>query len=353
MLTEDKSERDVNMSVPMIRVKVLSKGNEIAWLRQFPNHEPVWGRCRFLLAPDERDFDWIFVYDELPRHSAIVKDGVLEHFCHPKNSILLTVEPANIKSYGRAYPRQFGWVLTSQPEWALPHPGRIWSQPALQWFYGMDFKLQYNDIVAFDPACKTKVISTVCSNKQQRHTLHYKRYQYIQSLRQQLGELEVFGRGVRPIQDKSEAVDAFKYHIAVENYIGPHHWTEKLADAFLGGCLPLYAGCPNVFDYFPKDSVIPIDINDPKSAAETIRRAIDENAYEKRLPAILEARKLVLEKYNLFAVISREIEARHVAEKPATPQKLCSRLRLRRRPDVAVMDVIDKTRLRINAFLNR
>ncbi|MHC4553670.1 MAG: hypothetical protein ACYSUT_13040 [Planctomycetota bacterium] len=103
-----------------IRVKVIAKGNEPLWQHQFPDHQPTWGSCRFLLDPDETDFDWIFVYDEMPAQSPVVTGGVLTHTCNPKNTILLTVEPPNIKSYGRAYTKQFGWILTSQPEFALP-----------------------------------------------------------------------------------------------------------------------------------------------------------------------------------------------------------------------------------------
>ena len=52
-------------------------------------------------------------------------------------------------------------------------------------------------------------------------------------------------------------------HIAVENHIAPHHWTEKLSDSFLGYCLPFYIGCPNAADYFPEQSFIGLDIEDP------------------------------------------------------------------------------------------
>ncbi|MEZ6050382.1 MAG: hypothetical protein R3C02_03185 [Planctomycetaceae bacterium] len=45
-------------------------------------------------------------------------------------------------------------------------------------------------------------------------------------------------------------VSDYRYHVAVENHIAEHHWTEKLADAFLGATLPFYFGCPNASDYF-------------------------------------------------------------------------------------------------------
>lgn len=98
---------------------------------------------------------------------------------------------------------------------------------------------------------------------------------------------------------------------AIENYVGPHHWTEKLADAFLGLTLPFYCGCSNAADYFPPESFIPIDMKDPVGAANIIRQAIANREYEKRLPAIIEARRRVMFEHNLFAVVSREIEKRH------------------------------------------
>ena len=101
--------------------------------------------------------------------------------------------------------------------------------------------------------------------------------------------------------------------MAIENFIGPHHWTEKLADAFLGLALPFYCGCPNATDYFPAESFIPVDLKDPQGGARIIRDAISNNEYEKRLPAIIEARRRVLFEYNLFAVISREIEKLHAS----------------------------------------
>ena len=125
-------------------------------------------------------------------------------------------------------------------------------------------------------------------------------------------ELEVYGHGVRSMDDKSEALNDFCYHIAIENHLATHHWTEKLSDAFLGLCLPFYSGCPNVADYFPEESVIAIDLQQPGAMAERMQQAIRDQEYQKRLPAIREARRLVLEEYGFFAVVSRMIEERHM-----------------------------------------
>ncbi|MDR1284079.1 MAG: glycosyltransferase, partial [Opitutaceae bacterium] len=158
---------------------------------------------------------------------------------------------------------------------------------------------------------KTADLATVCSDKRQRHTLHRARYEFVQTLRGLLPQMDVFGHGVRFIEDKAEAIDPYRYHLAIENHRALHHWTEKLADPFLGLSLPIYYGCPNVADYFPEESFVEIDIRDPGEAAEVIRKAIRDDLHSRRIRALSEARRRVLYDYNLFAVLSRLVESRH------------------------------------------
>ena len=333
----------------MIRVKFCTKLSDL-WKRQFPGKKPVWGGCEFVFDSQERNYDWFVIYNDFPQ--PLMAE---ELSCPANQTLLVTTEPPSIKSYGIDFTHQFGTVLTSQPEWALPHCDRIFSQPALQWFYGwgQNALKGYDEIVA-NPVEKAKTIATVCSNKKQRHTLHNKRYHFTQELMQRLPELDVFGHGVRAMNDKAESLDPYRYHIAIENYIGRHHWTEKLADAFLGMTLPFYFGCPNASDYFPEESFIPINIFDIEGSYEVIERAIRDNEWEKRLPYIEEARRRVLNEYNLFAVLSREIEARHGASNKESGRLLYSRRLLRKKnPFVAVRDFKEKTRVRIRSiFLN-
>ena len=109
------------------------------------------------------------------------------------------------------------------------------------------------------------------------------------------------------MNDKAEALDSYQFHIAVENHVYDHHITEKLPDAFLGYTLPFYHGAPNTEEYFPKESFIPIDINDYKRSREIIRFHLENNEYEDRLPFIIEARRRVLEEQNLFGIIASKI----------------------------------------------
>lgn len=342
------------MSAPSVTVKFLPRGYRSGlnnqFLRQFPGNRPEWGRCRFTFDPDARTYDWLVVYEDLPplgseRHSL----GFESLACPRARTILMTTEPSMVKTYGNDFLAQFGLIVTYQEPWAISHPNPIFSHAGEYWFYGLSptRMLSYDELRNAAPPAKTKTISTVCSNKRQRHTMHCDRYLFTQRLRQAMPELEVFGHGVRYLSDKAEALDAYQYHVTIENQVSPHYWSEKLADAFLGFTLPLYCGCPNVQDYFPPESLIPIDIDDFDGALATIREAIATRQYEKRLPAILEARRRVLDEHNLFALLDRIIRDRDPGAASLEPgAKIYSRHGLRRhRPLSVVRLMIEKMRV--------
>jgi len=313
------------------------------WERQLPGKGPDYRGCRFLFDPDETDYDWLVVYDDLPPASGErFSMRTLELACPREHTILLTMEPSSIKLYGRAFLQQFGVVISSQEPWIVNHPGHVYSHAGLRWYYGLGSSnmMGYDELAAAPPLDKTRVISTVCSSKRQRHTLHNLRWEFTQELARRIPELEVFGHGVRAMDDKAEALRPYRYHVAVENFRGPHHWTEKLADPFLACALPFYFGAPDAAEDVPADSFIPIDIRDVGGAASIIRKAIDENEWEKRLPAIMEARRLIMEEHNLFALVAREIARRDPLPASSTGGILRSRRAARHhRPLAALPDL--------------
>ncbi|HEX5790450.1 MAG TPA: glycosyltransferase family 10 [Luteolibacter sp.] len=298
-----------------IRVKFLSRvrlpdlnvGPD--FLRRFRGRVPEMGRCRFIFDNDCRDYDWLVVYDDLPR------DHTQEPLACPRgNTLLITGEPSSITHFGRSFLKQFGHVLTSQEPWALEHPGVIRQQAGLYWYYGgSDERGTLDSLLATPPMAKTKLISSVCSMKAMRHTLHSLRLSFTQRLMRDLPELEVFGYGMGKLDNKADALDPYRYHLAIENHSCPHHWTEKIADAFLGYTLPFYFGCTNLDEYFPADSYVWIDIRNYDEALKRIREVIAADDYEARLPAIIEARRRVLEDYATFPQLARLIGERATA----------------------------------------
>ena len=335
-----------------IRVKVVGLLPTRWWMHQFPGNVPQWDGCEFIFDSACRAYDWLVVNNEVPSHGGSGRGvGFEDLACPPAHTMLTTTEPSSIKIYGRAYTGQFGCVLTSQEEWALPHRDRIFSQPALHWFYGVGTSREtaFDEMIAHPPVDKTRPLSMVYSGKRQWHTLHRRRHNFMQHMIVAFPDIDLYGRGATPLDDKAEALDPYRYHIAIENFIGEHHWTEKLADAFLGLTLPFYCGCPNAADYFPPDSFIPIDIDKPEEAVRIITRAIQRNEYERRLPSLHKARRLVLYEYNFFAVVAREIRKRHDPSLGSSGNAtIYSRHALRKRtPGNALRDGYEKTRARI------
>ena len=283
-----------------------------------------------------RDYDWLLVYDEMADAERLA--------CPWQHTILATQEPVSVKSYSKAYVRQFAHYLTNRPFEAERHPG---------WYFGRGYYTWYNghtreELQHLDFLKKDRLISAVCSSKQMRHTQHHVRYELIRHLAGHVNGFDWFGRGVRPLEGgkKYAALDGYRYHVAVENHIAPGHWSEKIADSILSECLTFYAGDPDLGQVLPPDSFIPIPIDDPVAAEAIIRKAIADDEWTKRLPAIREAKRLLLEKYNLWAQVAALIENVPAVDRPgAAPRTIYPRKTLRlRNPLVALSDGIGHLR---------
>jgi len=286
------------------------------WTSLLPGTEQRWGDCIFTFDMHARQYDWLVVYEGLPMLPNERQVNRIEPLACPREKTLfITTEPASVRVEGPNYLRQYGHILSAKPPFVMKHPNQIMETPPLRWFYGRPLGgepgeyINYETFAVRAPLKKTKTLSTVCSNKQMSHTVHSQRFKFTMEMKDRLGGLfDVFGRGINPIDRKDEAMDDYRYHLTIENHQSAGHWTEKLSDAWLADCLPFYYGDPEYAKYFPAQAAIPIDIFKMDEAEGIIRTAIAENEYEKRLPAILEARKLILEKYNLVAAISKTIE---------------------------------------------
>jgi hypothetical protein len=331
------------------------------WRRQLPGSAARWGRCEFVFDAGCGQYDWLVVYDDLPVVPPSNRHAHIELLpCPRENTLFVTAEPSSIKTYGSAFLDQFGVVLTSHEPWALRHDDVIHAHPALRWHYAvrMDDRqptLDLDGLRRATPPVKSKVISSVTSSKRMRLTNHRRRHDFVMALRAAMPEFDLFGYGIERIDDKRDALDPYRYHVAIENHVGPHHWTEKLADAFLAYTLPFYYGAPNVADDFPEESFIAIDIARPEAAIHTIHEAIASDAYAVRFDAVVEARRRVLEEHNLFAVLARGIEAREAIKRPRTMDRVIHARQLARRatPWAAVRYAAEASYIRSRHLLAR
>ncbi len=314
----------------------------------------VRGDCIFRQDAHCTDYDWLVVYDDFPRsNNGTIRDETEPLACPPEKTILVTAEPPSVKIYPSCYTHQFGYLLTSLEPRFIPHPNHRIGRGCLHWMANYSLR----EVFSMPEYKKSKELSTVCSSKQQKHTLHYKRYQLVKYLSEHLDNMDWYGHGVKRLDYKYEALSAYRYHIAIENYIAPYHWSDKISDPILALCLTFYAGDPLLGEVLPPESFIPIPIDDPPRALEIIREAMANNEFEKRLPAIREARRLVVEKYNFFNQIAdliREHEARGSSLYTPRLHNNCLRGRhtLRRNPINAISGALETARYKLGTLFN-
>lgn len=285
-----------------MRFLVLS-GEDIAFAaRQVP---PAL-RGAFVFAPEPgAEYDATFVIHRPP-----APDPRLTH--RTRTLVLLCAEPPAFLQYHKSYVDQFDAVLTTDPRLAsVAGPGTrvLASPPCIPWFYGAAVggvaggprpAQTFEDLADAPVPDKTRTVSVVSSTKTDTPG-HRARLAFALGLRRELGpDLAVFGRGLIDFRDKQEVIAPFRYHVAIENSCLDDYWTEKLADCYLGYTFPFYAGAPNLDRYFPRESFEPLDATDPKGSAEKIRGMIAAGTWEKRLPALREARSALLYRHNLF-----------------------------------------------------
>ena len=301
--------------------RISTAQNPHYWLALFPNGTPVIDGCEFIFDPDERDYDWFAVYEDLMYPEGSTKSERSETLsCFKENTLLVTQEPSSIKIYGPKFLAQYGHVLSAQPKKIVAHKNHILEVAPIRWFYGRPLSYEDQDYTTVDELCaitipdKNQCLSTVCSDKQMTKSLKA-RFEFTKFIKESLDDTFTwYGRGVMPLNDKADAMNSFKYHIAVENDVFPHYWTEKIADSFLAYCLPFYHGPKNITEYFSPKSFIPIDIYDPRGSLEIIKAAISGNVYEDYLPHIKKARDKVLTDYNIMNTVARLVKARNAGQ---------------------------------------
>lgn len=261
--------------------------------RQTPQGMGIWKNIKFTTDEiDKPDYVVVLNYS--------TTDVVLT--CSPDNIWAVMQEP-----YIRGV---FDWMVEKHEVYAKVFTHYVFSEknkyirsyPMLAWHVDKS----YDELKNIDVPVKTELISWITSNKEY-FPGHQNRMTFLDQVKESDLEIDLFGRGIKFIEDKWDGLAPYKYALAIENSSSRDYWTEKLADCFLSYTLPFYYGCNNIDDYFPKDSFIKIDITKPDEAFQIIRDAIAHNEYEKRFTAICEAREMVLDKYNFFSVMEKEI----------------------------------------------
>lgn len=247
--------------------------------RQTPDNNGIWNNIQGTNNTKEADF-------------FLVQDATTETIPDLSKVIFFGREP---KHY-----RYFQW---NKDCYAKFHheDGNAW--PPAIWWVDLSFKqlelLNYN---------KSKLFSVVDSGKSIING-HRKRLQFIEYVNNNYN-IDVFGKingKILPDFDKKAALLDYSYHLSIENGQTDYYFSEKFIDSILCLAKPFYYGARMAHELFPSESFIPIDIHDFAHFDNII-----ENISDVSIDSLIEARNLILYKYNIWPTLELAIYNRKI-----------------------------------------
>ncbi|MBI2617097.1 hypothetical protein HYW55_03135 [Candidatus Gottesmanbacteria bacterium] len=285
-------------------VRIIKNWEDPNILRQTPKSLGIWDDVRFTLDPIE-EYDYVLVLN-YPKESVKVRS-------YPKNVWCLVQEPPNeFFKYALSFDKNYHRIFTQDT--SLHGEKFILSQPATPWLIDRD----YDALKKMKMPSKTRNVSFITSKKMSFQG-HRDRMRFLEKIKGRV-HFDLYGFGFKEIADKWEGLAPYRYTLVVENYSGPYYWSEKLSDAYLAFTMPIYFGCTNITDFFPKESFVSIDIND-KDCIEKLNKIIKSDIWKKNLKYVANARNLILEKYQFFPYMTTKIhqwENRNISKEKRT-----------------------------------
>jgi len=277
------------------------------WFRQTEDGRGAMPHCNVRLNPSNSNSRWLAVFDEPP------VDTVTDV---PKmRRVLFVTEPPEVKPYPASYLRQFGTIITPFAMRNVPQQMLSIENPCLNWHFGVSMPAvqpsselsSLEDFRSMLVPTKAKVLSVICSTKTYTQAQR-KRIAFVEKLQARFGDaVDVYGRGRNPISDKAQAILPYKYHLVLENSYLENSWTEKLSDTWLGYAYPIYLGAPNIESCCPSGGLLSLQPDNDEANLDAIEKLLQEDPWERSLPAIRNCRQWVLETTNIFARMDRLI----------------------------------------------
>lgn len=279
------------------------------WASALPSMQPLVPRTDIVVqaAGEGEHPDFLVFFGDV--------SGTFHTELPAERRIIVISEPPGIMRYRPGFLAQFGIAISP---FELPgFSGRfVRSHPAIPWFYGCTFgkgrkpawRYSFEELLNLPPPSKINAVSAVLSKK--RITpLHAARLDCAEAIARAFPEnVRIFGSGFDPVDDKADAIDPYRFHLALENTRHPDYWSEKIADAWLGWAMPIYGGCPNITSYFPQNALLPIDVTNPQAAVRLVGGLLEQGERAISRDALAEARATLLNQQSLPTVLARAVE---------------------------------------------
>lgn len=114
------------------------------------------------------------------------------------------------------------------------------------------------------------------------------------------GLADTYGRfdGGSYVESVDETLDRYRFSLIIENNISDYYFSERLTSCFAAQTIPVYLGTSKIGNFFNTDGMILLKRPDMDEVRRKIRECTRE-AYEERLPAVLDNFRRVQEYVNM------------------------------------------------------
>lgn len=291
----------------MLNVLILKSWNYPPLFRQSPGGKGIWKNIQYTFDLNS-NYDYVLSLDTIKTNLTLNT--------YRENIWKIIQEPPN-EYFKNLYKDKKIYSSIFTPDPALTNGNVINTQPAIPWF----INLSYDKLSHLPINKKYLKLSCVTSSKS-IFLGHRQRTEFIKQLKNEINfdlistydyhhrqnpklsfkEFKLSQKKLgfnKTVQEKWQGLAPYKYSLVIENFSGPDYWSEKLSDCFLARTMPIYYGATNIYKYFPRKSLININLND-KNSLQLIKKIINSDLWIKNQQEIEKARNLILNKYQFF-----------------------------------------------------
>jgi Glycosyltransferase family 10 (fucosyltransferase) C-term len=140
------------------------------------------------------------------------------------------------------------------------------------------------------------------------------RRRFIIQVSERIPELHLYGRFskesaalppyVGPARLKWETLRNYKYNLVIENSGDEYYISEKIFDALICGCMPIYSGSEKIFDIIPNDWFYYLPSLEP-SHLDSIEKFVRTDAYKTIANNRENICKKIYEKYSFYTALDK------------------------------------------------
>jgi hypothetical protein len=132
------------------------------------------------------------------------------------------------------------------------------------------------------------------------------------------GDVHCFGKCIREIPEKRDAIASYRFSIAMENTTSDHYFSEKLVDCLLLETIPIYFGCPSIGDLFDTRGML---LFNSRQQLESILNRLTPQLYdEMRVYAVANKERVIAQRWHndagLFSRLSEQIPGNMLLSRP-------------------------------------